>query len=129
VSGSGKFDTAGTDSAESDPAGPDNGESDPAGPDNGESDTGEPDTGERPRIGEDEKAELFATWRAAFRSEKIYLNKWIEHYNKDDWHPGLTWRQLVRQAELSIPKLFFSPDESGSWIISFVSTFLLFFVH
>ena len=94
MSGSGKDDTARTDSAESDPAGL--------------------DTGERPRIGEDEKAELFATWRAAFRSEKIYLNKWMEHYNKDDWHPGLTWRQLVRQAELSIPKLFFSPDESGS---------------
>jgi hypothetical protein len=101
VSGSGKYDNARTDSAESDPAGTGSAESDPAGPDNGES-----DTGERPRIGEDEKAELFATWRAAFRSEKIYLNKWMEHYNKDDWDPGLTWRQLVRQAKLSIPKLF-----------------------
>jgi hypothetical protein len=101
VSSSGKYDTAGPDNAESDPAGLDTGESD-----TGEPDNGEPDTGERPRIGEDEKAELFATWRAAFRSEKIYLNKWIEHYNKDDWHPGLTWRQLVRQAVVSIPCLF-----------------------
>jgi hypothetical protein len=101
VSGSGKYVTARTGSAESDPAGPDNGESDTGEPDNGES-----DNGGRPRIGEDEKAELFATWRAAFRSEKIYLNKWMEHYNKDDWDPGLTWRQLVRQAVVSIPNHF-----------------------
>jgi hypothetical protein len=101
VSSSGKYDTAGPDNAESDPAGLDNGESD-----TGEPDAGESDNGGRLRIGEDEKAELFATWRAAFRSEKIYLNKWIEHYNKDDWDPGLTWRQLVRQAEWSISNLF-----------------------
>jgi hypothetical protein len=107
VSGSDKDDTARTGSAQSDPAGADNGEFDTGEPDNGESDNGESDTGGRPRIGEDEKAELFATWRAAFRSEKIYLNKWIEHYNKDDWDPGLTWRQLVRQAVFSIPNHFF----------------------